>query len=73
MRVWTGYKDADEAVETITKIMKETGKLPEVLVESYKRTLSYGYHGVTQRFYTGLAEKCPEALKYFEDVKKADH
>jgi hypothetical protein len=70
MRVWGGYKDADEAVETITKVMKENGKLPDVLIDSYRRSLAYGYHGVTQRFYGGLAEKCPEALKYFADVEK---
>lgn len=70
MKVWTGYKDAEEAVMTIKKIMQTSGKLPDVLVDSYRRTLSNGYHGITQRFYSRLAEECPEALVYFSDVRK---
>jgi hypothetical protein len=69
MRVWGSYKDAEESVDTIYRMMKERGKLPEVLVSSIKRSLSHGYHGITQKFYNELSKKCPEALKYFDDVK----
>ncbi|NLH62476.1 MAG: hypothetical protein GX452_13840 [Ignavibacteriales bacterium] len=68
MRVLASYAEAEMAVQTITTIMKETGKIPEVLLQSYRETLKYSYKGVVQKFYSELAKKCPEALKYFQDV-----
>lgn len=65
MRVWGSYEQAEKAVFTIKKLIKETGKIPEPLLRAYNLTIQTSYKGVIQRFYEKLAEECPEALKYF--------
>ena len=69
MIVWD-VSHADGAVNTITKAIQETGMLPEILVQSYSTSLSGAYPEAVQRFYSNLAEKCPQALYYFDKVKR---
>ncbi len=64
-RTWNSYKDAEAAVETVVQIMDQTGTLPPELVEAYKQSMAKTRPGMIQYFYTGLAARCPEALKYF--------
>lgn len=72
-RVWQGYHDVDEAVNTISVCIKQTGEVPEALVRAYRTSIERSGHGLVQRFYEGLAEKCPEALRYFStDTEKQD-
>ena len=65
MRVWGSYEQAEKAVETIKKLLAETGEIPEPLVRAYNATIQTSYKGVVQRFYEKLVEECPEALKLF--------
>lgn len=67
MRVWHSFHDVGKAVLTITATMRETGSLPAVLVDAYRETLATSTKGMVQKFFEGLAESCPEALKYFSD------
>lgn len=72
-RVWQGYSDVDQAIETIQTCLKETGQVPDALVKAYQTSIQRSGHGLVQRFYEGLAEKCPEALRYFtEEPDKQD-
>jgi len=73
MRVFASFPEAERAVDTIAKSMKHTGEVPEVLVDAYRTSLSRTpYHGVVQHFFTKLAEKCPEAMKYFTGLKREE-
>ena len=65
VRVWSSYRDAEKAVETIQKIMEQRGDLPETYAKAVRETLQHSYKGVIQRFYEKLSEKCPQALKHF--------
>lgn len=64
-RVWAGYSDVDQAVDTIAKCIEETGVIPEALVRAYWTSIERSSHGLVQRFYEKLAAKCPRALEYF--------
>ena len=64
-RVWQSTLDVDRAIETIARYLQETGKIPDILLEAYRESIQKTSRGLTQRFYEKLAEKCPEAMKYF--------
>lgn len=66
-RVWAGKTDVDQAVDTIAKCIEETGIVPEALVRAYWTSIERSSHGLVQRFYERLAEKCPKALGYFAE------
>jgi len=68
VQVWNSYQQVEEAVDTIDKIMKQTGKLPDVYTEAVRETLRVSSKGLVQRFYTLLAEKRPSTLQYFTEV-----
>jgi len=68
VQVWNSYQQVEEAVDTIDKIMKQTGKLPDVYVEAVRETLRVSSKGLVQRFYAFLVEKQPGALQYFSAV-----
>ena len=68
VQVWNSYQQVEEAVDTIDKIMKQTGKLPDVYTEAVRETLRVSSKGLVQRFYTLLVEKQPGALQYFSAV-----
>lgn len=70
MKVFYGYAQVERAVKTIKALMEKEGKLPDVLVQDYRKALANGYSGVVVRFYELLTQECPEALHYFIDVKK---
>ena len=73
MRVFASYPEADQAAATITAAMKNTGEVPAVLVEAYRTSLARTpYHGVVQRFYSRLAQQCPEAMKYFTGIEREE-
>jgi len=64
-RIWQTTIDVDRAIETIARYLQETGKVPDILLEAYRESIQKTSRGLTQRFYERLAEKCPEAMKYF--------
>ena len=70
MRVWTTYPQVYDAIATLKKIKSQTGKFPEILIESYRETLQYSSKGLVQRFYELLAKELPEALEFFAELKK---
>ena len=70
MRVWTTYPQIYEAIATLKKIKSQTGKFPEILIESYKETLQYSSKGLVQKFYELLTKELPEALELFAELKK---
>ena len=70
MRVWTTYPQIYDAIATLKKIKLQTGKFPEILIDSYKETLQYSSKGLVQRFYELLAKELPEALEFFAELKK---
>jgi len=64
-RPWNAFSDADMAVNTIKIIYDKTGTVPEALADAYNETLKNGKPRVVERFYTLLAQACPDALKFF--------
>lgn len=65
-RVFAGHSQVEKTVETLIKIYSATGKLPDELVEAVRQALKSSYKSSVIYFYELLAEKCPEALKYFK-------
>jgi len=70
MRVWTTYPQIYEAISTLKKIKEQTGKFPEILIDSYRETLQYSSKGLVQKFYELLTKELPEALELFAELKK---
>ena len=70
MRVWTTYPQIYEAIATLKKIKSQTGKFPEILIDSYRETLQYSSKGLVQKFYELLTKELPEALELFAELKK---
>ncbi|MEM0489350.1 MAG: hypothetical protein QW707_09175 [Candidatus Bathyarchaeia archaeon] len=64
-KVWKSYRDVDEVISAIQKILEVKGELPNPLVNSIRKTLETSKKGLVQYFYIQTADKCPEALKYF--------
>jgi uncharacterized protein (UPF0218 family) len=64
-RVFASYAEVEKIVETVMKIHNACGEIPEELINAIKESLKHSYKGCIIHFYRLIAEKCPEALKYF--------
>jgi len=64
-KVWATTKDVEAAVDLVKKLYEETGAVPEPLRDAMMRSLRTSRHGLIQRFYAGLADRCPEAIRWF--------
>lgn len=62
---WRSRKDSADAANTIIKVFKATGTIPEDLIKAYKKMLRSHKPGVVMEFYDTLATECPDTLVFF--------
>jgi hypothetical protein len=71
VKIWMCREDTINAVRTIKTIWSRNRTLPPDLVIAYKEILGTASKGLVALFYERMADQCPDAIAYFDEVKQS--